>query len=185
MSTQGLEPIVYGYHGTSSEASDLILREGFLVSRNPYDWLGDGVYFFQDALHRAWEWASERHGNAGAVIGAEISLVDCMDLLDLGWSPVISDAYDSYLRNLRNSGQGVPVQSRRAHRMDREVINYTVGVLGENGIRIACVRAAFAEGRPVYPDSAIYDRTHIQIAVRDIESCIRRTWREEVPRPGR
>ena len=54
----------------------------FQLSRNDYDWLGDGVYFFQDGLLRAWQWARERHGDEAAVIGAEIRLVDCMDLLD-------------------------------------------------------------------------------------------------------
>ena len=167
------ELIVFGYHGTSSEAADMILREGFQLSRNTYDWLGDGVYFLQDAPHRAWEWTSERHGNDGAVVRAEIRIVDCTDLLDGSWNQVISDTYDSYLKNLRDSGRAMPTQSGGAHRLDREVINYTAGVLNESGIRIACVRAAFAEGRPVYPDSAIYDRAHIQIAVRDIAACIR------------
>ena len=177
--------IVSGYHGTSSEAADMILREGFRISQNPYDWLGDGVYFFQDAPHRAWEWASERHGNAGAVIGAEIHIVDCIDLLDVGWNSIISDTYDSYLKNLRDSGRAIPEQSRRRHRLDREVMNYAVGVLSESGVKIACVRAAFGEGRPVYPDSAFYDRAHVQISVRDIGVCIRRIWRESTPRPKR
>ena len=185
MNTQGPELIVSGYHGTSSEAANMILREGFQISRNTYDWLGDGVYFFQDASARAWEWAFKRHGNGGAVIGAEIRIADCMDLLDVSWNPVIFDAYDSYLKNLRDSGQAMPRQFGGAHRLDREVINYTVGVLSESGIRIACVRAAFAEGRPVYPGSAIYDRAHIQIAVRDIEACILQTWQESRPGPTR
>ena len=174
--------IVLGYHGTSSEAADMILRGGFQISRNTYDWLGDGVYFFQDAPHRAWEWAFRGHGNDGAVVRAEIRIVDCMDLLDRDWTQVISDTYDSYVKNLRDSGRNMPQQSEGAHRLDREVINYAVGVLSESGINIACVRAAFAEGRPVYPDSAIYDRAHIQIAVRDIAICIRGIRREN--RPG-
>ena len=185
MNTQGLDSVVSGYHGTSSGAAERILGEGFQISRNTYDWLGDGVYFFQDAPHRAWEWASQRHGSDGAVLRAEIRTVDCMDLLDGRWNQVISDTYDSYLKNLRDSGRTMPTQSGGAHRLDREVINYTVGVLNESGIRIACVRAAFAEGRPVYPDSAIYDRAHIQIAVRDIAACIRGIRLENPPEPSR
>lgn len=148
------------------------------MSQNPYDWLGDGVYFFQDAPQRAWEWAVEHHGNAAAVIGATIHLVDCVDLLDLSWHPVISDAYNSYLSNLKESERALPEQIGGAHRLDREVLNYTIGVLSEHGLKIACVRAAFAEGQPVYPDSAIFDRSHVQIAVRDTTKCISKTWRQ-------
>jgi len=37
---------VYGYHGTSAAAAELILRDGFMASKRSYDWLGDGVYFW-------------------------------------------------------------------------------------------------------------------------------------------
>jgi hypothetical protein len=32
-----------GYHGTSSATAQVVLRDGFRISHNPYDWLGDGV----------------------------------------------------------------------------------------------------------------------------------------------
>ena len=55
-----IEPLqVYGFHGTSIDAAEVILREGFRPSRNAYDWLGDGIYFFQDAPLRAFVDQSE------------------------------------------------------------------------------------------------------------------------------
>ena len=156
----------------------MILEGGFQLSQNPYDWLGDGVYFFQDASERAWEWAYSNHGKEAAVIGAEIRLVDCLDLLDIGWSKVITEAHDQFLDYYRRSGLNIPRQTSGAHRLDREVINYAVGVWAEQGTIIRCVRAAFSEGRAVYPDSAIFDRSHVQIAVRDVETCIIRSWLE-------
>ena len=185
MNLQEPETVAIGYHGTRSDFADAIEAEGFKVSRNPYDWLGDGVYFFQHAPRRAWEWAFERFGSQGAVVGAEIRLSECMDLLDVGWNDVLSDAHDEYVRLLGASGRSIPTQSTGAHPLDREVINYTVGVLNEIGIPIACVRAAFREGRPVYPDSALYNRAHIQIAVRDSENCIKRIWRQPEALLGR
>ena len=157
------------------------MQEGFQASQNPYDWLGDGVYFFQDAPQRAWDWANGRHENHAAVIGARLLLENCIDLLDLGWYQVMSEAYDSYTRNLKDYGQPIPTQSRGAHRLDREVMNYMVGVLHESGLRVTCVRAAFGEGRPVYSDSAFRDRAHVQIAVRDTEACIQDKWLESPP----
>lgn len=173
--------IAKGYHGTSLTAAKSILEAGFRISRNPYDWLGDGVYFFQDAPTRAWDWAIAHHGNDAAVIGAEIHIVNCIDLLDVDWYPVITNSYNSFLKILKDSGRSLPEQSEGAHRLDREVFNYTADVLGARGQKIACVRAAFAEGRAVYADSAIFDRSHVQIAVREPATCVRRMWREIRP----
>ena len=157
---------VRGHHGTSATAATSILREGFRASRNAYDWLGDGVYFFQDAPARAQEWATTLHGPDAAVIESSIRLANCMDLLDISWAQFLADSYNSFLRALKQTGRRL-VQTTGAHRLDRAVINYAVGVLGEQGIQIRAVRAAFSEGRPVFPGSALYDRAHVQIAVRD------------------
>ena len=168
-------PII-GYHGTTAESAAKILENGFRLSHNPYDWLGDGVYFFQDGFERAWEWAHENHTEDVAVIAAEIQLIDCLDMLDTRWTKVIAEAYNQFLKLYKQAGLDLPRQTPGAHRLDREVINYVVGVLFERGISIRCVRATFAEGNPVYPDSAFYDRGHVQIAVRDLEGCITRMW---------
>ena len=45
MSSREPENIVLGYHGTSVIAADRILEDGFRISKNAYDWLGDGVYW--------------------------------------------------------------------------------------------------------------------------------------------
>ncbi len=126
----------------------------------------------------AWRWARERHGDDAAVIGADIRLVDCMDLLDVSWNEVLFNSYGEFIRHRRAIGRAAPTQSGGAHTLDREVINYAVSVLEDSGTHISCVRSAFPEGRPVYPGSAIYDRWHVQIAVRDTEACISRIWRE-------
>jgi len=72
----------------------------------------------------------------------------------------------------------VPIQSSGAHRLDRAVINYAVGALGEAGTIIKSVRAVFAEGAPAFPGSALFDRSHVQIAARDL-STILSSWEEK------
>jgi hypothetical protein len=59
--------------------------------------------------------------------------------------------------------------------LDRAVINYAIGILAEQGIMIRTVRGAFSEGSPVFPQSALFDRAHVQIAVRDV-ALIEATW---------
>jgi hypothetical protein len=168
---------VTGFHGTNSTGAKTILEQGFLISRNDYDWLGDGVYFFQDAPHRALEWAAEHHGE-GVTIGSVIRLEGCMDLLDIRWFRTLNEIYDSFLRQMKRAGALLPIQSSRAHRLDRAVINYAVGILKTKGIDVRVVRAAFDEGAPAFPGSALFDRSHVQIAVRDL-NLIEKIWRVE------
>jgi hypothetical protein len=164
-----------GFHGTSAEAAQRILSAGFEISRNEYDWLGDGAYFFQDVEARAWAWARKRFGAQAAVLGAEIDLRDCMDLLDARWHEVIREAYLDLVRRLQESDQPLPRQTSGAHRLDRAIINRTVELLGDRGIPVRAVRAAFSEGHPLYPGSALWSLAHIQIAVRD-PATILRVW---------
>lgn len=166
-----------GYHGTGVAAATAIVEGGFRTSNNDYDWLGDGVYFFDSAPARAWEWATKQHGASGAVVGAEIELRDVLDLLDIDWARTFADAYDAFLARAKAEGVDLPRQSRGAHRLDREVINFVVENAQRVGTTLRAVRGAFAEGAPLFPNSALLDRAHVQIAVRDI-SIIRRVWSE-------
>lgn len=167
-----------GYHGTSDAAARRILSSGFEISRNDYDWLGDGAYFFQDAPLRALEWARQRFGADGAVIGAEIDLRDCVDFLDVSWERAIEDVYGRFVQQLNRVGLRVPRQTSGAHRLDRAVINYLAAEMHTRGIVYRSVRAAFAEGEPLYPGSALLRRAHVQIAVRELD-MVTRVWREE------
>ncbi len=80
---------VYGYHGTSQSKAASILQNGFLASDNDYDWLGTGIYFFQDAPLRAKQWATEQHPQEPAVICARIQLDSCIDLFDVKCFPIL------------------------------------------------------------------------------------------------
>jgi hypothetical protein len=168
---------VLGFHGTSKDHAASILANGFRISANQYDWLGDGVYFFQDAPQRAWEWARKFHGNEAAVVGVRLRLIDCMDLLDIQWFSVLSEAYDGFLTQMKGAGLSLPRQTSGAHRLDREVINYAIAILGKEGHIIRAVRAAFGEGAPAFPNSALLERSHVQIAIRDM-SVIADIWAE-------
>ena len=50
---------VYGYHGCCKSVADSILSglDVLLSSDNDYDWLGTGIYFWEEAPARAYEWA--------------------------------------------------------------------------------------------------------------------------------
>lgn len=165
---------VVGFHGTSIDAARSILDIGFLPSQNAYDWLGDGIYFWENASKRAEEWAHGRFGAKAAVLGAEILLEDCMDFLDTGWEDPLRAAYASLFATLSRAGIAMPAQKPGRHYLDRAIINHAVVMLKRHSMDIRAVRAAFREGDPIYPDSQIYTRSHVQIAVRDPAIIIRR-----------
>ena len=150
---------------------------GFQVSRNHYNWLGDGAYFFQDSPVRAREWARQRFGEQAAVVGAEIDLGDCIDLLDVPWHAQIARVYPHYIAECEQQGRPLPRQSAGAHRLDRDVMNYLIDVLEEENTVVSGVRAAFSEGEPAFPGSALLNQSHVQIAIR-APGAIVRSWRE-------
>jgi hypothetical protein len=170
---------VHGHHGTSGAAAAAILAEGYKLSRNDYDWLGPGIYFFEEAPKRALDWALVAHTSDPAVLESEISLEDCMDLCDIGWERVLSQCYDELLTRVKDEGLSLPRQSSGAHRLDAAVLDLAAAKLTALGSPVRSIRAAFKEGRAVFPESWIYSKDHIQIAVRDTSVVLNTRLLEE------
>ncbi|HEU4561591.1 MAG TPA: hypothetical protein VFS20_27445 [Longimicrobium sp.] len=112
------------------------------------------------------------------MLGAEIDLDDCLDLIDPRWHDVVREAHTTFLRDLQAEGRSLPRQTAGAHRLDREVLNVTATLLAERGIHVRTVRAAFVEGAPLYEHSALWSHAHVQIAVRE-PSALVRLWGAE------
>src|SRR5262245_50906326 len=144
---------VVGYHATSARAARAILRgQPFRPSRNLYDWLGDGVYFWEAAAQRARDWAGTprvrtRLGTHIVVIGARIRLERCIDLHDIVWRGQIEAVY-RYLQSLyARRGLASPRQTAQGqHGWDRLVLNQLVYMIyRRTGIEVGAVRASFRE----------------------------------------
>ena len=136
-----------------------------LSSENDYDWLGTGIYFWEEAPARAYEWAKKMHPNEPAVIGAKIRLGRCLNLLDVTAYKSLRDTYNILKANVSCQ---LPRNGKLCHRLDCLVIN-TATSFAEKvlGLPYDTVRCPFPEGEPVFPGSTILDRSHIQIAVRN------------------
>ena len=65
-----------GFHGCHKDTYRTVITKGgsLKASTNTYDWLGNGIYFWENNYTRASEWAYNRYGDDGAVIGAVIDL---------------------------------------------------------------------------------------------------------------
>jgi hypothetical protein len=174
--------LVVGYHGcTEAFARGLLLGRKPLrewqASTNDWDWLGQGIYFWEHAQERAWRWARERYRTRRqrpAVIGAYIQLGRCFDLLDESITALLGDAYERLAQAVAAQGGSLPQNRGREWKLrelDCMVINACVDELHRGGTDYDTVRGAFLEGTPVYPGAGFSRESHIQIAVRN-SSCI-------------
>jgi hypothetical protein len=171
-----------GYHGTKIESARRILQTGFTPSRNSYDWLGKGVYFWQDAPYRAWDWAKgycQKNGGDPAVIRSLVKIRrdEFMDLIDYSQDPNWANHLSRTHQYLQQKTSSIILPNKRAvgyHALDRLVVDTLIqDILKPMGINILAVRACFQEGEEIYPGSAIYNKSHIQVAVRDTNSIVK------------
>ena len=175
---------IIGYHGCDhSVVKDVLLRRDKLkVSHNDYDWLGEGIYFWEFGYQRALNWAESIRKrrpeivNKPAAIGAHIHLGVCFDLLDVRFTTMLADLYPLFAHTLKKQGTPMP-QNSPAHDTDQDLVlrkldcamlNWAIPQI-EKVLRVKfqTVRGVFQEGSPVYPGSGILKKSHIQVVVRD------------------
>ena len=164
--------IVFGFHGTDPAFAERLIRGevapvDWTASNNEYDWLGRGIYFWEFAPDRAREWAGK-----GGVVGAIIQLGECLNLTDVQYTEIVADAFATFAA--KHKKRRIPLPENRGKRRDLDcaVISFVCEYLEKKtGKAVQTVRAAFLEGDPIFPGSAILRETHIQFAVRD-PSCI-------------
>jgi len=84
---------VLAYHGCDKAIGEKVLAgtAHLKASENDYDWLGTGIYFWENSARRASDWAvfakqNSRFSRANIrepfVVGAIIDLGHCLDLLE-------------------------------------------------------------------------------------------------------
>ncbi|MDD2610681.1 MAG: hypothetical protein PHX60_13530 [Giesbergeria sp.] len=117
------------------------------------------------------------------VIGAVIDLGLCLDLLERAGLDELKEAYDffhaTYIPNKKHpvfpENQG---KDRGARFLDAAVID-TLHTLRSkvNESPYDSVRGAFWEGGELYPGAGFDKKSHIQIAVRNPQACIKGYFR--------
>jgi hypothetical protein len=191
---------VLGFHGCDSGVGEALLsgKERHLKpSSNDYDWLGDGIYFWEGNPERALQFAKQAASenpkvSKGSikrpfVIGAVIDLGLCCNLLDSSALAELQQAYHFLEQASSAAGTPLPVNrgpERQVRFLDRAVIQ-TLHSLRANGATdpegptlppYDSVRAAFFEGGELFPGAGFSAKAHIQIAVRNSD-CIKGYFR--------
>jgi hypothetical protein len=178
---------VVGYHGCDRPfVADLLTGRKRIhewrMSGQDFEWLGEGIYFWEHAPGRAWQWAEEHYPGKEAVIAVEIRLGRCMDLADTDFGPLLLLAYNDIVRVFEAEGKDLPKNTggkeKKARRLDCLVINHAMRLLeGEpgrtatSGSPFQTIRCPFEEGAEAYPGAMIRTQSHVQIAVRD-RTCL-------------
>ena len=167
-----------GFHGCEIETRNKIVlhQETFIKSTNDYDWLGNGAYFWENDYERALQWAKERWKNPG-VIGALISRGNCLDLLDYESREKLKIGYELLKNSASESSLSLPRNRRGKDHLLKNLDCAVINMLCEQALYLFghnydSVRGVFWEGNELYPGTAIKEKDHIQICVRNIE-CIK------------
>ncbi|MFI5379332.1 MAG: hypothetical protein ACHRHE_08545 [Tepidisphaerales bacterium] len=95
-------------------------------SQNDYDWLGHGIYFWENNPQRALEYARDLRKrprgaakiNRPAVVGAVIDLGFCMNLLDSQFLRMVKDGYESLAALSRQAGRPASAGEPRGRRFN-------------------------------------------------------------------
>jgi hypothetical protein len=169
---------VLGYRGcTKIVAERLLSGKRFKQSKNSYDWLGTGIYFWEANPARALEYVREAQvrkkldANDVAVVGAVIDLGFCLDLLSSKSISLVLQAYRGFHSLVSMSGQTMPTNRGGSDLLLRDldcaVLNYLhESRKEEREIGFDTVRGVFIEGSALYPGSGFFEKSHIQICVR-------------------
>jgi hypothetical protein len=150
-------------------------EDDLFASDNLWDWLGPGIYFWEQNPGRALEYAVECAAgsqknktriNTPFVIGAVIELGNCLNLLEPGSIDIVKKAHDRFIEACKNSGKPIPINKGAVRKLDCSVIKYVHQSTENKGLPpYDTVRSAFNEGGQIYPNSNFYDRLHIEICV--------------------
>lgn len=172
--------LILGYHGCSRHWAEKVLNDPtqhLKMSKNPYDWLGHGIYFWENDPGRAWTWAQEKHCKEPYVLGALIDLKYCLDLTNQGSLLLLKSMYFSTVEPMKLQGLNVPINNGLRRDLDCFIINaiYEANVLSHEH-QFDSARAMYPEGNIIFPGTEIREKTHVQICIRSTD-CIKGYFR--------
>ena len=169
---------VLGYHGCDrSIVNDVLMGKSELrISRNDYDWLGNGIYFWEDSYQRAFQWANHSKRIVHpAVLGAVINLGYSLNLLDVEHLETVRTAYHTLERTSAMAGTPLPTNrgaTFKDRKLDCAVIETLHRMREEESLEpYQTVRGFFVEGEALYEGAGLRHQDHIQLCVRDT-ACI-------------
>lgn len=157
-----------------------------IASVNRWDWLGHGIYFWENSPSRAQEFATQSSLRRNskikkpAILGAVLDLGNCLDLLDYNNLQFLKKSYEAlkkfdpqfeFTHNLMSPKEGSSELLLR--NLDCSVVEMAHELTkAENLPPFDSVKAVFWEGNLLYPNAGFREKNHIQICIRN-PNCIK------------
>lgn len=182
--------LVLGFHGCDASLAEKVVLGDAMLNRSNhnYDWLGPGIYFWENNFLRAKQWAEDNVKKGGSsinkpgVLGAYVDLGFCLDLTDSESLQQLKVAYDALSKSIELTELALPVNTdpisvkpkdRIIRKLDCAVIQ-TLHILRKesNLPQYDSVRGVFWEGEDLYPGAGFKEKNHIQIAILN-PNCIK------------
>ena len=179
---------VLGFHGCDKAVAERVLNKNLNLrkSENSFDWLGHGIYFWENDPGRALLFAEENSQRMDspvkkpAVIGAVIDLGCCLNLVEANALQIVKAGYQDLKSLTKRAGAEMP-ENRTVRgsndlllrHLDCAVIETVHQSREEAGERaFDSVRGVFWEGDDLYPNAGFKEKNHIQVCVRN-PNCIK------------
>lgn len=190
----GTQPsFVLGFHGCDHAVAEAVFAGKMFLraSQNDYDWLGHGIYFWENDPLRAHLFAEtvmKRHKSGiqnPSVIGAVIDLGACLNLIESSTLQLVKAGYQTLLYAANQSGVPMPANKQPSssgfdltlRHLDCAVIETIHEMRNETKYpAFDTVRGVFWEGSDLYPNAGFKEKNHIQICVRN-PNCIKGYFR--------
>lgn len=188
-----LPKLILGFHGCNKDVFEKVIyeHEHLKQSSNDYDWLGHGIYFWENGYDRALDWARAKYGEEARVIGAVINMGYCLNLIDVRGTRLLEPAYRTLVRNCEIEGRELPKNKLGRSKVDMLLRNLDCAVIEQvhylnlltGDEPFDSVRGVFVEGKPAFEGSSIAEKTHVQICVVN-PNCIKGYFAPVTPIPG-
>lgn len=176
---------VLGFHGTDRTVVDQAVSrdiEHLDRSEDTTEWLGHGVYFWENDPARAMDWATtgktKGRIKTPAAVGAVIDLGFCLDLTTMTGLQEVSAAYTTLRNTYHLAGIPLPKNTVGPDKVKREldcaVIQALHSLRADRELEpYDSVRALFPEDKPLFDESGFRARNHIQICIINNARCIK------------
>lgn len=183
--------LILGFHGCDESVAKDVVSNGknLRESHNDYDWLGHGVYFWENSPERALDFAKFLKDNPSkakhpiqnpSVVGAVIDLGLCFNLLAYGMLQLLKSGYEVFKSIWEKTGRELPLNRTVGNSEDLLLRDLDCAVFetihqlrkDANASTYDSIRGVFWEGSELYPNAGFRERDHIQICIRN-PNCIK------------
>ncbi|MEO6636793.1 MAG: hypothetical protein ABIN25_00865 [Ginsengibacter sp.] len=173
---------ITGFHSCDKKIGLQVLngKIDLLPSDKKWDWLGKGIYFWEQNPQRAFEYATKcatgEQKFSGKietpfVIGAIIELGNCLNLVEPRSLQIVKEAFNGLEKTFKETGKKMPKNDGANRQLDCAEIRYLHETRRINKyLEYDTIRSPYQEGGKLYHGATFTSHLHIEISVLNPEA---------------